>query len=184
MKCTVAWGLCFMQVKTHCSIRGFYIVLKFWISFFFPLFRSRMFCTQCATPLAVSWGSLSSKEMESKPWWSILTEILNVCVFTCCVHLYVGMCSIISLTQLLQVWVCSVYTEGQSCFERSWHLRWLLYTQNWICKGKTLAIFMYASLEKLKIYFVGILKNWILTINISNVEINFVNKKSDRNLVL
>lgn len=58
-------------------------------------------------------------------------EWLYVCVYLC-----VEMYHMLSLTQLLQVWVSSVCSEGQSCSERSWHLCWLLYTQDWICKGK------------------------------------------------
>ena len=96
-----------------------------------------MFCTQCVTPSAVCWGSSSLNEMESRPWWSILAAAcVNECGSTCCVYLCVEMYHILSLTQLLQVWVSSVCSEGQSCSERSWHLCWLLYTQDWICKGK------------------------------------------------
>lgn len=37
-----------------------------------------MFCTQCVIPSAVSWGSSSLNGMESRRWWSILPEYLEL----------------------------------------------------------------------------------------------------------
>lgn len=51
--------------------------------------------------------------------------------------IYISLClNVLSLTKLLQIWVSSVCSEGESSSEWSWHLCRLLYTKDWICKGK------------------------------------------------